>query len=290
MLEVVDFQAFQSTLPARGATDNVLYNECYSLFQSTLPARGATLCFLIRISINGISIHAPRTGSDLTKFAAPFRRRISIHAPRTGSDDTTDGGAQASPHFNPRSPHGERPSGEIVEWGGADISIHAPRTGSDPSSSANATQSFQFQSTLPARGATTYIIRTRCAKGDFNPRSPHGERLHHRAIPPNQFAISIHAPRTGSDADAHGSRKRYQINFNPRSPHGERPRIRLLQLRLTPFQSTLPARGATCAGARVRARGSDFNPRSPHGERRLITIAYKMAEQISIHAPRTGSD
>ena len=78
---------------------------------------------------------------------------ISIHAPRTGSDSIKSISAFISLHFNPRSPHGERPanaaalpscicisihaprtgSDDIVEWGGADelISIHAPRTGSD---------------------------------------------------------------------------------------------------------------------------------------------------------------
>ena len=79
-----------------------------------------------------------------------------------------------------------------------------------------------FQPTLPARGATlaldilqrrafisTHAPRTgsdswlRCSHttgGDFNPRSPHGERHFARAC------------------DC--SRAEY---FNPRSPHGERP-------------------------------------------------------------------
>ena len=56
------------------------------VFQSTLPARGATL------------------------FRALRRAHIviSIHAPRTGSDPRGPGGAVTAPHFNPRSPHGER--------------------------------------------------------------------------------------------------------------------------------------------------------------------------------------
>ena len=78
--------------------------------------------------------------------------------------------------------------------------------------------------------------------------------------------ISIHAPRTGSDdvallaAPAHGY-------FNPRSPHGER-RISLPSTRSDArFQSTLPARGATAQRLHRRVVGD-----------------------ISIHAPRTGSD
>ena len=40
--------------------------------------------------------------------------------------------------------------------------------------------------------------------GHFNPRSPHGERLKARCFPGVSFQISIHAPRTGSDAACGG--------------------------------------------------------------------------------------
>ena len=79
-----------------------------------------------------ISTHAPRTGSDTSLKGIEGSEYISTHAPRTGSDRIFPvfnmGGGK---NFNPRSPHGERPAGEIVEWGSADISTHAPRTGSD---------------------------------------------------------------------------------------------------------------------------------------------------------------
>ena len=102
-------------------------------------------------------------------------------------------------NFNPRSPHGER-RGLQREGGRADsISIHAPRTGSDGFEVALITEGYgisihaprtgsdaltaqrieakdEFQSTLPARGATS-AIRNRTGTG----------------------FISIHAPRTGSD-------------------------------------------------------------------------------------------
>ena len=79
--------------------------------------------------------------------------------------------------------------------------------------------------------------------------------------------ISIHAPRTGSDA-AVLSECRLPRNFNPRSPHGERR--------------------ATC-GASCFAL-SNFNPRSPHGERPVRVGHLFRRDAISIHAPRTGSD
>ena len=125
----------------------------------------------------------------------------------------------------------------------------------------------QFQSTLPARGATRWRCLPRLEKIDFNPRSPHGERPDEIEVHEPPKVISIHAPRTGSDKVRDFLCKKSR-NFNPRSPHGERqllfeqcgccrdisihaPRtgsdIRRLQIYPLPsrFQSTLPARGAT---------------------------------------------
>ena len=80
-------------------------------------------------------------------------RTISIHAPRTGSDVFAPCSKKPRSHFNPRSPHGER--------------LHTLKTKYDEA---------QFQSTLPARGATDS-----------------GAEI------PAYYWISIHAPRTGSD-------------------------------------------------------------------------------------------
>ena len=105
-------QAFQPTLPARGATRGGDERGGGMAFQPTLPARGATrwhfaaFCGTIRIST-----HAPRTGSD--KYAKHF--------------------FSAKQHFNPRSPHGERQAGRKPMLQSSSISTHAPRTGSDGS-------------------------------------------------------------------------------------------------------------------------------------------------------------
>ena len=147
---------FQSTLPARGATapgrmeDPMIYK-----FQSTLPARGATATLNAKQEWFLISIHAPRTGSDAPRHGRrPTPDLISIHAPRTGSDTGGDAGQHRHRHFNPRSPHGERPPGVRGSRATVPISIHAPRTGSDQ------------------HGAGY----TPCPLHYFNPRSPHGER------------------------------------------------------------------------------------------------------------------
>ena len=101
------------------------------------------------------------------------------------------------------------------------ISIHAPRTGSDALVASSGQFCNLFQSTLPARGATGQAPHDNRAEADFNPRSPHGERLcanfcykrrtQFQSTLPARGAtisglngrmvdvISIHAPRTGSD-------------------------------------------------------------------------------------------
>ena len=101
-----------------------------------------------------------------------------------------------------------------------------------------------FQSTLPVRGATWHHLLLAQAR-----------------------AISIHAPRAGSDR-----------TLRPASPKQFR------------FQSTLPVRGATSRSRGSAAASLDFNPRSPCGERRDQTPAAQLPWQISIHAPRAGSD
>ena len=190
------------------------------------------------------------------------------------------------------------------------ISIHAPRTGSDFQQIANLTGIVQFQSTLPARGATLVsdVIRL-------------------------SITISIHAPRTGSDRVLQ-SRFADHASFQSTLP----ARGATSEVVSTPvqdaFQSTLPARGATAISLlnnvlsdisiHAPRTGSDqfhfmfnhifkyFNPRSPHGERpmassasrssglfqstlpaRGATYSYSLPAiplSISIHAPRTGSD
>ena len=57
----------------------------------------------------------------------------------------------------------------------------------------------RFQSTLPAGGATEIQDDTSQRIGDFNPRSPRGERRLVQDIDFHFRVISIHAPRGGSD-------------------------------------------------------------------------------------------
>ena len=195
---VMDCEKFQSTLPAGGAT--VLRDPDLTLttFQSTLPAGGATSVSCRTSSMPWISIHAPRGGSDAIfhRRKEPWQR-ISIHAPRGGSDlflcifDIT------LYHFNPRSPRGERHCHSDSLFSGYYFNPRSPRGERQPLGLWDVAD-MVFQSTLLAGGATsrpnkeagsmTISIhaprggsdRRRALRlrfhGNFNPRSPQGER------------------------------------------------------------------------------------------------------------------
>ena len=146
---------------------------------------------------------------------------ISIHAPRTGSDNSPRHAAVKSSNFNPRSPHGERQAEEVKFLSGKSISIHAPRTGSDarqpglrrrgedfnPRSPHGERRVWvssrdgagKFQSTLPARGATTRVSTSRSTCTRFQSTLPARGATLSRAFRRAHIVISIHAPRTGSD-------------------------------------------------------------------------------------------
>ena len=146
------------------------------------------------------------------------------------------------------------------------ISIHAPLTGSEMlATSIQGTETISIHA--PLTGSDDRAGAGNQRDGDFNPRSPYGER------PPSGYRstlcyrFSIHAPLTGSD-DSLGQGIFVSQDFNPRSPYGERqaPSSRCTSLLFISihapltgsdlvrhcrrdhrhkFQSTLPLRGAT---------------------------------------------
>ena len=134
-----------------------------------------------------------------TTFALQNRALFVHFNPRSphGERPEPPAAARAASNFNPRSPHGERPDGD-AQAPPRKISTHAPRTGSDPGTPGG-TEEQKY----------------------FNPRSPHGERR--RRV----------------------QRLPFRQNFNPRSPHGERQAKRGESRGRHAFQPTLPARGAT---------------------------------------------
>ena len=190
-----------------------------------------------------ISIHAPREGSDFSHWTYSGRKDISIHAPREGSDGHQRAG------YSPGK-----------------ISIHAPREGSDSAAPAPVEYAEVFQSTLPARGATFYLQVLHFRNGDFNPRSPRGERLVAQGLFNDPDAISIHAPREGSDVSSSGGTS-CRTYFNPRSPRGERHAL-VVQFPVEEMISIhAPREGSDPTLRPLWGLCWHFNPRSPRGER-----------------------
>ena len=150
---------------------------CPTAFQSTLPARGATNEVATYIAVERISIHAPCTGSDEKLPVIPTSNyTISIHAPCTGSDSLLPTCGRSCLYFNPRSLHGERPSRIPTLARLKPFQSTLPARGATYSREYNRLRCTAFQSTLPARGATAARRTSATSAAYFNPRSLHGER------------------------------------------------------------------------------------------------------------------
>ena len=146
-------------------------------FQSTLPARGATDDAAIILSDTPISIHAPRTGSDTSRtgFCCSLTS-ISIHAPRTGSDVCASARTRyRANYFNPRSPHGERRTPRSRWPPPCNFNPRSPHGERRNTIYLFLAYADNFNPRSPhGERLRAYPHGTTCP--DFNPRSPHGER------------------------------------------------------------------------------------------------------------------
>ena len=129
-------------------------------------------------------------------------------------------------------------------------------------------------------------------RGDFNPRSPHGERLAIECNPEVHYTFQSTLPARGATGIISFTLILIAL-FQSTLPARGATAPRILQtVAHSAFQSTLPARGATVSKCQMLINplisihaprtGSDtttrsnasqgiyFNPRSPHGERRLL--------------------
>ena len=188
------------------------------------------------------------------------------------------------PNFNPRSPRGERPALESKIEGYKKFQSTLPARGATYMGFAQTKQE-QISIHAPREGSDCVSIHIILTRSDFNPRSPRGERLTQAAF--------------GAESLSH---------FNPRSPRGERRSAILSPFASPRFQSTLPARGATCKisngeqaaeisihapregsdqlPCRMAQASRDFNPRSPRGERRTIAHATDPTRNFNPLSPR----
>ena len=126
---------------------------------------------------------------------------------------------------------------------------------------------YQFQSTLPVGGATIAgKLMIRDTDG-FQSTLPVGGATLHPPYTSNVLAISIHAPRGGSDV----------FPFSA-------------ALCACAFQSTLPVGGATPALPLSVLLQQEFQSTLPVGGATLLGLSDDPQGYISIHAPRGGSD
>ena len=166
------------------------------------PPRGGRLHGLVyKLRLLAFQSTPPARGGDVPLVVpeAGFFL-ISIHAPREGGDVAAALLDILDRHFNPRPPRGGRRLRCLRD------KLCKPL----------------FQSTPPARGATTGFSRDKWLT-----------------------LISIHAPREGGDPLGRYTTSTPQRNFNPRPPRGGRRWTETGGCTISGFQSTPPARGAT---------------------------------------------
>ena len=167
-----------------------------------------------------ISIHAPRAGSDgyIRQFA--IRSAISIHAPRAGSDPEARYSQSLSADISIHAPRAGSDFFLSLFLFFNYISIHAPRAGSDNSRFLR-TRNCKISIHAPRAGSDLGAACHAPAGGNFNPRSPCGER---RGAHSKTFALAL-----------------FQSTLPVRGATND-PQQRKDFLA---FQSTLPVRGAT---------------------------------------------
>ena len=144
-----------------------------------------------------------------------------------------------------------------------------------------------FQSTLPARGATTDLRRYSGGQsiaihaprkgsdvhprrlpptsGNFNPRSPQGERLLLAVGDYRTLVISIHAPRKGSDWDKDELLIAADISIH--APRKGSDMICEIDFADIDISIHAPRKGSDNRYEKILYDMQDFNPRSPQGER-----------------------
>ena len=222
-------------------------------------------------------------------WACPPRLRFQSTPPARGATLPVLHFCAIFANFNPRPPRGGRPRWFPPAAPAFPISIHAPREGgrrhlinfhiaififqsTPPARGATSDQNLTstlavFQSTPPARGATAGMGGSATTEKEFQSTPPAWGATYTESLRTRYRVISIHAPREGGDVT-----------------------VVTLWSTVFLFQSTPPARGATWIWLTCTLTPTYFNPRPPRGGRLPDIVDKEVADDISIHAPREGGD
>ncbi len=170
----------------------------------------------------GVSIHAPRAGSDSPdEDIAGETGQFQSTPPVRGATYQVGGHFDHTAPFQSTPPVRGATGGYIATEAERDVSIHAPRAGSDAAEQAARLAEIEFQSTPPVRGATRSAAASYSVSSRFQSTPPVRGATDGAAQAAQQYAVSIHAPRAGSDAYT-ARFTTEDARFNPRPPCGER--------------------------------------------------------------------
>ena len=236
-----------------------------SPFQSTLPAWGETHDFQSCGSNSLISIHSPRMGRDPDKLYPVYQRQqFQSTLPAWGETTIANTASLAKKRFQSTLPAWGETKGMYTsnscEW----ISIHSPRMGRDA----------ELQ---PAR----------LWPDDFNPLSPHGERLYAISGMGTPLSFQSTLPAWGETRPARPPGL-LEHHFNPLSPHGERRAARRWMCLHPDFNPLSPHGERRMLLSRTPTRPEHFNPLSPHGERPKCCTSSCVQTQFQSTLPAWG--
>ena len=239
---------FQSTRPARDATGSLRRSTREENVSIHAPRAGRDKGGDRGRPGHVVSIHAPRAGRDPSGISPPSKHR-SFQSTRPARDATYrfTGRWRESACFNPRAPRGTRqrragfgrrrrrcfnpraPRGTRLilahnithRW---DVSIHAPRAGRDSRIFTPVDGVWRFQSTRPARDATSRRRKSTRAPTRFQSTRPARD-----ATAPAALTVgsgTFQSTRPARDATwGVWSGSPGKLCFNPRAPRGTRHRI-----------------------------------------------------------------
>ncbi len=187
--------------------------------------------------------------------------------------------------FQPTSPRGGRPGQRRRERPGKAISTHVPTRGTTPPSGGRPRLGGDFNP-RPHAGDDLFE-QFRLATATFQPTSPRGGRLDHRAGGRAGIFISTHVPTRGTTSLSEWAGGIADISTHvptrgtTMQPGRARSRMGI--------STHVPTRGTTHGQARAVVPERDFNPRPHAGDDVGVHGLSHTGNTISTHVPMRGT-